>query len=65
MKGYAGRILRANLSQRAIEIENLPDETFREYIGRKVFGAKVLSEETTPGTDPYTRSSSGDCLSKE
>jgi len=53
MKGYAGKILRANLSQRAIEIENLPDEICREYIGGKGFGAKVLSEETTPGTDPY------------
>lgn len=56
MKGYAGKILRVNLSQRKIQTENLSEEMCREYIGGKGFGAKILYEETTPRTDPYNPS---------
>ncbi len=53
MKGYAGKVLRVNLSQRKIKTENLPEEMCKEYIGGKGFGAKILCEETTPRTDHY------------
>lgn len=53
MKGYAGKILRVNLSQRKIRTEDLSEGMCREYIGGKGFGAKILYEETTPRTDPY------------
>ena len=53
MKGYAGKILRLNLSQRKIQTENLSEGMCREYIGGKGFGAKILFEEMTPRIDPY------------
>ncbi len=53
MKGYAGKILRVNLSQRKIQTENLPEGMCKEYIGGKGFGAKILYEETAPRTAPY------------
>ncbi len=53
MKGYAGKILRVNLSRRRIEIKNLSEEMCREYVGGKGFGAQILFEEMEPGTDPY------------
>lgn len=53
MKGYAGKILRANLSRRKSEIKNLSEEMCRTYVGGKGFGAKILLDEMAPGTDPY------------
>lgn len=53
MKGYAGKVLRINLSQRKIRTEDLSERMCREYIGGKGFGAKILYEETTPRTDLY------------
>jgi len=53
MKGYAGKILRVNLSRRRIEIKNLPQEMCRAYVGGKGVGAKILLEEMAPETDPY------------
>ena len=53
MKGYAGKILRVDLSKGEVNLRNLPEEMCREYIGGKGFGAKILFEEMTPRTDPY------------
>jgi len=53
MKGYAGKILRVNLSQRKIRTENLSERMCKEYIGGKGFGAKILYRETTARTEPY------------
>lgn len=53
MKGYAGRILRVDLSKGKIKTKNLPEEVCRKYIGGKGFGAKILLEEMKPKIDPY------------
>lgn len=53
MKGYAGRILRVNLSKGKVVTEDLSLGMCREYIGGKGFGAKILFEEVAAKTDPY------------
>jgi aldehyde:ferredoxin oxidoreductase len=53
MKGYAGKILRVNLSKSEVNVKDLPEEMCKEYIGGKGFGVKVLLEETKPKMDPY------------
>lgn len=53
MYGYAGKIIRVDLSKSVVEIE-APDEKFASnYIGGKGFGAKILFEETGPSIGPY------------
>lgn len=53
MKGYAGKILRVDLSRKEVNLRKLPEETCREYVGGKGFGAKILFEEVEPKADPY------------
>ena len=52
MKGYAGKILRVNLSRKDVNVKKLPEEMCRGFVGGKGFGAKILFEEE-PRTDPY------------
>lgn len=52
MYGYAGRILRVNLSDGSIETSVLPETLIENYLGGKGFGRYLLSEETKPGIDP-------------
>src|SRR3972149_119642 len=50
-KGYAGKILRVNLSQNKITVEE-PEETFyRRYFGGAGFVAYFLLKEVPPGVD--------------
>lgn len=50
--GYAGRILRVNLSDETSEEEPLSEEMARDFIGGAGFGIKHLFDEVKPGTDP-------------
>ena len=43
--GYAGKILRVNLTDRTAKEENVPLETARDYMGNAGCGAKYLSDE--------------------
>lgn len=54
MKGYANRILRANLSTGKISEEKLDEELIKNYIGGTGICAKLLFEELKPGTDPLS-----------
>jgi len=49
--GYTGKILRVDLTEKAIEIQRL-DEGDRKYIGGSGLAAKILYKETSPGIDP-------------
>jgi aldehyde:ferredoxin oxidoreductase len=51
--GYAGRILRVNLTKSNVTTEPLERELALHYIGGKGFGAKILFDEMNPKTDPY------------
>lgn len=50
--GYAGKILRINLTDQTAQEEQLPLEVAQKFIGGAGIGAKYLFDELEPGTDP-------------
>jgi aldehyde:ferredoxin oxidoreductase len=50
--GYKGQILRVNLSNETYQIEELPEQIIKEYIGGRGFIAKYCFDEIGAGTDP-------------
>lgn len=53
MKGYVGKkLLRVDLTTKAIKEERLSDEILKDYIGGSGLGAKLLFDEVPPGTNP-------------
>lgn len=52
MDGYAGKILRIDLTKGTISTPPLPESLCREYIGGRGFVAKTLYDELPPDTDP-------------
>ena len=53
MFGYAGTLLRINLSTGEIVKESLSESMCNEFIGGRGFVAKTLYEELPPGTHPF------------
>ncbi len=56
--GYVGRILRVDLTERKIHIEELDKSAIEKWIGGVGFGAKYLYDEVPPGVewlDPENR----------
>jgi len=51
MKGYAGKILRVDLSKGRIEEQHLDENLAKKFIGGSGLGAKILYDETGPDTD--------------
>jgi len=54
VNGYAGQILRIDLSARRSEKSPLPDELVRDYIGGRGFAAKLLWDEVPKGAAPFS-----------
>jgi len=52
--GYAGKILKVNLSTKKIESENLSEDWVKNYIGGRGFVTKYLFENMSPDTDPLS-----------
>lgn len=52
--GYAGKILRVNLTTGNIAAEPLAEEMARDYIGGRGFAANILYREIPPGADPLS-----------
>ncbi len=50
--GYAGKILRVNLSSKQMTTEPLKSEAAEKYLGGKCLGAEILYRELRPGIDP-------------
>lgn len=50
--GYAGKILRIDLSNKNSREEPLSEEMARDFIGGAGFGITVLIDELKPGIDP-------------
>jgi aldehyde:ferredoxin oxidoreductase len=50
--GYWGRALFVDLSTGAVEVETLPDEAYRQYLGGYGLGARVLYERIPARADP-------------
>ena len=52
MFGYAGRLLRVDLTAQRTSAEELSADDARKYLGGRGLAAKVLFEELEPGIDP-------------
>lgn len=52
--GYAGRVLRVNLTRGAVSIEPLDGESARLYIGGRGLNVKRLVDELRPEVDPLS-----------
>lgn len=53
--GYAGTILRVNLTMGTIRKQALPEEFADKYIGGRGFVARLLYDEIPKGCDPFSR----------
>jgi aldehyde:ferredoxin oxidoreductase len=51
---YAGRILRVDLSTGKVETEPLKEDLAKQYIGGIGLGMRLLMDNSTPGTDPFS-----------
>jgi len=51
--GFAGKLLRVDLTHRRVRVETVPDLVLRRYFGGGVLGAYYLLRETPAGLDPY------------
>ena len=51
-KGFMGRLLWVNLTDRTIREEPVSEETLRHYLGGYGLGVKVLYDRMAPGADP-------------
>ena len=54
MFGYARRILRVDLSNGKTKTSPLSDEYAKKYIGGIGLGIRLLLDNSTPGTDPFS-----------
>jgi len=52
MFGYQGKLLRVDLTEQRVEVEDLDPKLLEKYVGGVGIEAKILYEETTPATDP-------------
>ncbi len=52
MNGYAGQILRVNLTQGTVTKEPTPEQVVREYLGGRGLGAYLLWTQVPRGADP-------------
>lgn len=50
--GYMGKLLRIDLTERSVKVEELEEPILRRYIGGSGLAAKILNEETGSQTDP-------------
>lgn len=50
--GYAGKVLRIDLSRRAARVSGLDKETAIQFLGGRGFNSRRLYDEVGPGTDP-------------
>ncbi len=53
-KGYAGKVLRVNLSNQKISVEQLNERLATLFIGGRGLGAKLLFDEVKAGVDPLS-----------
>lgn len=53
MFGYVGKILRIDLTDEKISIENLPEEIAEKYIGGSGLAAKIIYEEMPREINPF------------
>jgi len=52
MSTYAGRLLRINLTNKSFQIELVPENVKKDWVGGRGFGIQYLYNEIKPGIDP-------------
>ncbi|MCK4222101.1 MAG: aldehyde ferredoxin oxidoreductase family protein, partial [Dehalococcoidia bacterium] len=52
--GYAGKLLRVDLSQEAVRVEAISPDVLRRFMGGVGYGAKLLYDELPAGIDPLS-----------
>ena len=53
-RGFAGKILRVDLSKGKFVVEDYPEEWMRGYLGGNGVAARILYDELKPGIDPLS-----------
>ena len=51
--GYTGKILRVDLSNRKIDIEQQDEAFYRSYLGGRGIAYHYLMHDVPPGIDPF------------
>ncbi|MCD6419107.1 MAG: aldehyde ferredoxin oxidoreductase family protein [Synergistetes bacterium] len=54
LSGYMGKILRVNLTERSVKVEELNEEIAKGFIGARGLAEKILYDEVDPKTDPLS-----------
>lgn len=54
LKGYAGKVLRVNLTSKEITVEPLLEKIAKDYMGGAGFGLKYLFDEVDPTVEPLS-----------
>jgi aldehyde:ferredoxin oxidoreductase len=54
MKGFYGKLLRINLTDKSFSVENIGEEIFRKYLGGKGLGSYLLLNNVGLGVDPLS-----------
>jgi len=54
VKGFYGKLLRINLSDKKYQTEEIPEEIFQKYLGGKGLGTYLLLKHLAPGVDPLS-----------
>ncbi len=54
MYGWVGKILRINLTDKKVSVENLNEEDLKKYIGARGLGTKIMCDEVKPEVDPLS-----------
>ena len=54
MGGWTGKLLRVNLSDGTSQVEDIPQQWLRDYIGGRGLAARYLYEEMDPAADPLS-----------
>ena len=52
--GYQGKILRVNLTDETIKMEDINEEWARKYIGGRGYATRIMWEEVDPKVDPLS-----------
>ncbi len=50
--GYWGKLLRINLTDHSFTVEEVPEDTWKKFVGGSALGAALLLREVPPGVDP-------------
>lgn len=51
-RSFKGKLLRINLGAELIEVENLPENAYRQYLGGRALASRYLLSEVPAATDP-------------